>query len=92
MRQSGRRINVPFLTVWKADGAELQPRVGIVVALHGHSAVARNRLKRRLRHIMRSEILRLATEPFDAIVSARSSAYTASFDALRAAVTEAFLR
>jgi len=41
---------------------------------------------------MRSEILRSATEPFDAIVSARAGAYTASFEALRAALTDAFLR
>ena len=73
-----------------ARGSKLQPRVAILVALHGHSAVARNKLKRRLRHIMRSEILPAATEPFDAVISARSSAYSASFDDLRAAVANAF--
>ncbi|MGQ0640230.1 MAG: ribonuclease P protein component [Gemmatimonadaceae bacterium] len=91
VRLSGRRIRVPLLTVWITRGTKLQPRVAVLVALHGHSAVARNKLKRRLRHIMRSDILPVATEPFDAVVSARSSAYSASFDALKAAVVNAFV-
>jgi hypothetical protein len=39
---------------------------------------------------MRSDILPVANEPFDAVVSARASAYGASFDALKAAIAEAF--
>jgi hypothetical protein len=39
---------------------------------------------------MRSEILPVATGPFDAVVSARSTAYSASFLALKEAATTAF--
>lgn len=89
-RRSGRRIQASLLTVWIARGSSVQPRVAIVVALHGYSSVARNRLKRRLRHIVRTQILPSAEEPYDAIVSARSSAYSATFKSLRSSVVQAF--
>jgi len=90
VRRSGRRIQASVLTVWIARGSTLQPRVAIVVGLHGHSSVARNRLKRRLRHIVRTEILPRATEPYDAVVTVRSSAYSAAFGMLRSSVVQAF--
>lgn len=91
VRRSGRRIQTSALTVWIARGSNLQSRVAIVVALRGHSSVARNKLKRQLRHIVRTEILPNAGEPYDAIVSARSSAYLATFNTLRSLVVQAFL-
>lgn len=90
VRRSGRRIQASVLTVWIARGSTLQPRVGIVVGLHKQLAVARNRLKRRLRHIVRTEILPRATEPYDAVVIARPSAYSAAFGTLRSLVVQAF--
>jgi len=90
VRRSGRRIQAALLTVWIARGNSLQPRVAIVVGLHGYSSVARNRLKRQLRHIVRTEILPSASEPYDAIVSARSAAYSATFSMLRSSVVRAF--
>lgn len=91
VRRSGRRIQTSALTVWIAPGSTLQPRVAIVVGLHRHSAVARNRLKRRLRHIMRTEILPRATEPYDAVVAAKPSGYLATFDMLRSMMVQAFI-
>ena len=90
VQRSGRRIQASVLTVWIARGSALQPRVAIVVGLHRHSAVARNRLKRQLRHIMRTEILPRATEPYDAVVAAKPSAYSATFDMLRSLMVRAF--
>lgn len=90
VRRSGRRIQTSVLTVWIARGSTLQPRVAIVVGLHRHSAVARNRLKRRLRHIMRTEILPRTTEPYDAVVAVKPSAYLATFDMLRSIMVQAF--
>ena len=90
VRRSGRRIQAPVLTVWIARGSTLQPRVGIVVGLHRQSAIARNKLKRRLRHIVRTEILPRATEPYDAVVIVRPSAYSATFRTLRLSVVQAF--
>jgi ribonuclease P protein component len=90
VRRSGRRIQASVLSVWIARGSTLQPRVAIVVRLHRHSAVARNRLKRQLRYIMRTEILPRATEPYDAVMTVKASAYSATFDMLRSLVVQVF--
>jgi ribonuclease P protein component len=61
------------------------PRIGIVVPRHQHSAVDRNRLKRRLREIVRVELLPALRErpPIDLAIRTRHDAYDASLDALR---------
>lgn len=58
-------------------------RVGLVVPRHGRSAVDRNRLKRRLRELARTELLPGAPA-VDAVLHARPGAYALSFDELRA--------
>lgn len=58
------------------------PRVGFVVPRYKHSAVARNRLKRRLRELVRLHVLPTAP-PYDAVLRAGPSAYHRSFEALR---------
>ena len=57
-------------------------RVGIVVPRYKHSAVARNRLKRRLRELVRLEWLP-ALPPMDVVVRVIPPAYDRDFDALR---------
>jgi ribonuclease P protein component len=61
------------------------PRIGIVVPRHQHSAVDRNRLKRRLREIVRIELLpSLRTRsPVDVAIRARQEAYGAPPERLR---------
>jgi ribonuclease P protein component len=90
VQRSGRRTQLPLITVWKTRGLTLQPRVGIVVGLHGRSAVARNRLKRRVRYIVRSEILTKNVEAFDAVIRIQPAAYAATFHKLRTCLIEAF--
>ena len=63
------------------------PRVGIIVPKHRHSIVDRNRLKRRLREIIRREILPLVSIAVDIVVRAGPRAYEASFDTLRTELT-----
>jgi ribonuclease P protein component len=58
-----------------------QPRMGLIVPKFQSSAVARNRLRRRLREIWRREIQR-HQPAWDLIIKARREAYTASFEAL----------
>ncbi len=60
-------------------------RIGIIVPKHQHSAVARNRVKRRLRELARTELVPgLRVQPaLDVAIRARSEAYQATFDALR---------
>ena len=58
-----------------------QPRMGLIVPKFQSSAVARNRLRRRLREIWRREVQ--GRQPaWDLIIKARREAYSASFDAL----------
>jgi ribonuclease P protein component len=64
------------------------PRVGIVVPRYSGSAVDRNRLKRRLRELVRTRLLPAALS-VDIVIRARPDAYAASFDALEADVTRA---
>jgi ribonuclease P protein component len=59
--------------------------VGVIVPRFGHTAVARNALKRRLREIVRIELLPVMPA-VDAVIRVLPSAYRVSFDALRIAV------
>jgi ribonuclease P protein component len=67
--------------IWM-DNTTGQPRMGLIVPKFRSSAVARNRLRRRLREIWRQEIQ--PHQPiWDLVIRARREAYDASFDALR---------
>ncbi len=60
--------------------------MGLVVPKFQFSAVARNRLRRRLREVWRRDIQ--AHQPAcDIVIRARREAYSAGFDALRAQLT-----
>jgi ribonuclease P protein component len=60
-------------------------RIGIVVPRHQHSAVDRNKLKRRLRELARTELLPTmrGTAAIDIAIRARREAYAATMEALR---------
>lgn len=60
----------------------MQVRAGVVVPRYKHSAVDRNRLKRRLRELIRLHLLPLGI-PLDLVVWAQRAGYDASFDQLR---------
>lgn len=57
-------------------------RVGLIVPRYGHSAVERNRLKRRLREIARHELLPLGLI-LDIVLRCLEPAYAAGFGELR---------
>ena len=60
--------------------------MGVIVPRYKHSAVDRNRLKRRLREIIRTSLLPplRAAAPVDVVVRALPQAYEASFETLHA--------
>jgi ribonuclease P protein component len=64
------------------------PRVGIVVPRYGRSAVDRNRLKRRLRELVRTRLLSVAPS-IDIVIRARPGAYSVSFEVLESDITHA---
>jgi ribonuclease P protein component len=67
--------------IW-TDNTTGHPRVGLIVPKFQSSAVARNRLRRRLREIWRQE-LQPHQPAWDLVIKARREAYAASFSDLR---------
>jgi ribonuclease P protein component len=68
--------------IW-TDNTTGHPRMGLIVPRFQSSAVARNRLRRRLREIWRQE-LQPHQPAWDLVIKARREAYTASYAELRA--------
>jgi ribonuclease P protein component len=66
-------------------------RVGLVVPRFKHSAVARNRLKRRLRELTRIRLLPTDL-PADVVLRIRPEAYDATFDILAADIVQALVQ
>jgi ribonuclease P protein component len=82
----GKRSRTAHLDVFDSASPAAYARVGLVVPRHRHAAVERNLLKRRLREVLRLEVLpRLdaLASPVDVLVRARREAYGATFAALR---------
>ena len=59
----------------------LHPRVGIVVPKHRHKVVARNRVKRRLRELVRTSLLPTLGQ-IDLLIRAKPEAYSSTFNDL----------
>lgn len=81
----GKRSGTAHLDVFDSTSPALHPRVGVIVPRHRHSIVQRNLVKRRLREVLRLEVLpRLEACGLaaDVIVRARRDAYGASFQVL----------
>jgi RNase P protein component len=57
VRRSGTRIRIEYLDVRAMLSTRPHARVGFVVPKYGHSSVDRNRLKRRLRELVRTQLL-----------------------------------
>jgi ribonuclease P protein component len=79
----GRRRRFEHLDMIWMDNTTGHARMGLIVPKFQSTAVARNRIRRRLREIWRLE-LQPAQPAWDLLIKARREAYGASFDALRA--------
>lgn len=82
----GKRSRTAHLDVFVSASPVLHPRVGLIVPRHGQRIVDRNRLKRRLREILRIAVLpRADREPvaMDILLRARRDAYRATFAELK---------
>lgn len=82
MRLQGKRVRTAHLEVRYIASLLRHARAGIIVPKYSHSAVDRNRVKRRLREIVRLEVLP-ALPNVDVVVRALPSAYTADIAELR---------
>lgn len=82
MAREGKRIRTPHFEVRAAASLLHHPRIGLIVPKHKRSSIVRNLLKRRLREIIRLELLpKLGS--LDLVVRARVEAYDAPFSVLR---------
>ena len=62
-------------------------RLGLVVPKHGKTAAERNKLKRRLRELVRTRILSASEiEGVDLVIRALPAAYAASFEELERSI------
>jgi ribonuclease P protein component len=67
--------------IW-TDNLTGHPRMGLIVPKFQASAVARNRLRRRLKELWRLD-LQTHQPAWDLVIRARREAYAASFEQLR---------
>lgn len=72
-----RRLDV----AWRPN-SQGHARAGIVVPRFGETAVARNRLRRRLKEVWRRE-LQPGLRPIDLVIRAKREGYQATFGQLR---------
>jgi ribonuclease P protein component len=87
----GKRSRTAHLDVLDSSSPLAYPRVGVVVPRYKHPVVERNLVKRRLREVLRKEVLprlNAAGLSMDVLVRARREAYGASFAALRDELVE----
>jgi len=84
VRRKGKRFRATHLEVRFLASLQRHPRVGIIVPRHRHTAVARNRVKRRLRELVRTQLWAqlLPLAPLDLVVWASPAAYDATTDVL----------
>ena len=61
-------------------------RVGVIVPRYGRSAVERNRLKRRLRELIRRLLLPISAS-YDVVIRSRPGSYGKTFDELNVQLT-----
>ena len=79
------------MDVFDSTSPVAHPRVGVVVPKHRRNSVDRNKLKRRLREVLRLEVLpRLqdSDAAVDILIRARKEAYAASYEQLHDELTE----
>ena len=80
--RAGRRAASDYLAVFVSDNELGRPRVGLAVSRKLGNAVVRNRIKRRLRELVRP-LVTGATGGRDVVIVARARASDAEFARLR---------
>ena len=81
MRDSAKKFKTRHLSAYVASSPLPYCRVAVVVGKHGRTIVERNRLRRRLRELVRVSLLPAFTGT-DIVLHALAEAYDADFGAL----------
>jgi ribonuclease P protein component len=88
----GKRRRTDHLDLFTRPSPVGCSRLAVIVPRYRHSAVGRNRLRRRIREISRRQVLPLLVDPTDIAVRARPAAYEASFETLRREIVGSLCR
>lgn len=91
MKKAGRRIRTEHLEVRSSDSLLSHARVAVIVGKHGHTIVERNRLRRRLREMVRTRLIPVMGGA-DVVVRPLPSAYELSYAELLAEFEKIILR
>jgi ribonuclease P protein component len=83
VQRTGRRTRRDHLDILWATSEFPHPRLGVIVSRQGRTAVARNRLRRRLKELWRKELQHLVPA-CDVVIRSRPSGHTATLGELRA--------
>ncbi len=59
------------------------PRLGVIIPLHSHNVVERNRLKRRVKEVMRRFVLTELELGRDIVIRARKRAYDIDYETVK---------
>lgn len=86
MLTTGRRKRLEHLDLLWTDNTAGHPRLGLIVPKFQSTAVARNRLRRRLKEVWRRD-LQQTLPPWDLLIRTRREAYRATYAELRAELT-----
>ncbi|MFL5637961.1 MAG: ribonuclease P protein component [Gemmatimonadaceae bacterium] len=81
LRRTGKRMQTERLEARAAASLLPHPRVGIVVPKHRRKIVERNLVKRRLRELVRIDLLPVLPS-VDLLIRAKADAYGSSFEQL----------
>ena len=82
VRRTGKRIQTEHLEARASASLLPHPRVGVVVPKHRRRIVDRNRVKRRLRELVRTRLLPDLNRRIDLLIRAKPEAYKATFQDL----------
>src|SRR6185312_11038191 len=82
VRRTGKRIQTEHLEARASASLLPHPRVGVVVPKHRRRIVDRNRVKRRLRELVRTRLLPDLNRRIDLLIRAKPEAYEATFQDL----------
>jgi ribonuclease P protein component len=85
----GKRRRTDHLDLFTRPSPVGRSRLAVVVPRHAHTAVLRNRLRRRIREIGRRWVLPELGQPTDVGIRARPSAYEVTFDRLKLEIVAA---
>lgn len=83
LMSQGKRQRTDHLDLFYRVSPVARSRLAVIVPRYAHTAVRRNRLRRRLREIGRRGVLPALADPTDVAVRARAAAYEAKYDTLR---------